>query len=108
MTTPFTFTTKALIKAPLTPGMTRDGRAVLRLLVSIDGAEYTLNIVSKPGMGAEALAKYLTENGFIKLENGRWTIELPTWSIAKAKNLTIWVHVEDYEKLKGTTSTSAS
>jgi hypothetical protein len=104
MSTPFTYTTKALIKAPLTPGMTRDGRAVLRLAVIIDSAEYTLNVVGKPGMGIEQLAEYLTKNGIVRLENGRWTIELPTWSIAKAKNMTIWVHVEDYEKLKGTTT----
>jgi hypothetical protein len=104
MTTPFNYTVKALIKAPLTPGMTRDGRAVLRLAVIIDSAEYTLNIVSKPGMGIEQLAEYLTRNGIVRLENGRWTIELPTWSIAKAKNYTIWVHAEDYEKLKGTTT----
>ncbi len=104
MTTPFNYTTKALIKAPLTPGMTRDGRTVLRLSILIDGIEYVLNIVSKPGMGIEQLAEYLTKNGFVKLENGRWVIELPTWSIAKAKNATIWVHVEDYEKLKGTTT----
>ena len=103
MSTVFNYTTKALIKAPLTPGMTRDNRAVLRLAILIDGIEYVLNIVGKPGVGIEQLAKYLTENGFVKLENGRWLIELPTWSIAKAKNATIWVHAEDYEKLKGTT-----
>jgi hypothetical protein len=104
MSTPFTYTTKALIKAPLTPGMTRDNRAVLRLSILIDGVDYVLNIVSKPGVGIEQLAEYLTKNGFVKLENGRWVIELPTWSIAKAKNATIWVHAEDYEKLKGTTT----
>jgi len=104
MSTPFNYTTKALIKAPLTPGMTRDGRAVLRLAVLIDSAEYVLNIVGKPSVGIEQLTKYLTENGIVKLENGKWTIELPTWSLAKAKNLTIWVHAEDYEKLKGTTT----
>jgi len=104
MSTVFNYTTKALIKAPLTPGMTRDNRAVLRLAILIDGIEYVLNIVGKPGVGIEQLAKYLTENGFVKLENGRWLIELPTWSIAKAKNATIWVHAEDYEKLKGTTT----
>jgi hypothetical protein len=104
MSTPFTYTTKALIRAPLTPGMTRDGRAVLRLAVLIDTVEYTLNIVGKPGTGIEQLAKYLTENGIVRLENGRWVIELPTWALAKAKNLTIWVHAEDYEKLKGTTT----
>jgi hypothetical protein len=104
MATPFNYTTRALIKSPLTPGMTRDNRAVLRLTVLIDGTEYTLNIVSKPGMGIEQLAKYLTENGIVRLENGRWVIELPTWSIAKAKNSTIWAHIEDFEKLKGTTT----
>jgi len=104
MSTVFNYTTKALIKAPLTPGMTRDGRAVLRLSILIDGVEYTLNIVSKPGMGTKQLAEYLTENGFVRLENGKWIIEVPTWSIAKAKNATIWVHAEDYEKLKGTTT----
>jgi len=103
VTTPFNFTTKALIKAPLIPGMTRDNRVVLRLLVSIDGVEYVLNIVSKPGMGIEQLAEYLAKNGIVRLENGRWFIELPTWSIAKAKNSTIWAHIEDFEKLKGTT-----
>jgi hypothetical protein len=104
MSTPFNYTTKALIKAPLAPGITRDNRAILRLVILIDGVEYTLNIVSKPGMGIEQLAKYLTENGIVRLENGRWVIELPTWSIAKARNNTVWVHVEDYEKLKGTTT----
>ncbi|MDT7970815.1 MAG: hypothetical protein RQ842_09610 [Vulcanisaeta sp.] len=104
MSTPFSFTTKALIKTSLTPGMTRDSRAVLRLAVLIDGVEYTLNIVSKPGMGAKQLAEYLTENGFVRIENGKWIIEVPTWTIAKSKNLTIWVHAEDFEKLKGTTT----
>jgi hypothetical protein len=104
MSTPFNYTTKALIKAPLTPGTTRDGRAVLRVAILIDGVEYTLNIVGKPGIGIEQLAEYLTKNGFVKLENGKWTINLPTWCIAKAKNYTIWVHTEDYEKLKGTTT----
>jgi hypothetical protein len=104
MSTPFTYTTKALIRTPLTPGMTRDSRAVLRLVVLIDGTEYTLNIVGKPGTGIEQLAKYLTENSIVRLENGRWVIELPTWALSKAKNNTAWVHVEDYEKLKGTTT----
>ena len=83
--------------------MTRDNRTVLRLAVLIDGAEYTLNIVGKPGMGVEQLAEYLTKNGFVRLENGKWVIEIPTWTIAKAKNYTVWVHAEDYERLKGTT-----
>jgi hypothetical protein len=104
MATIFNYTTKALIKAPLTPGMTRDNRAVLRLAVIIDSVEYTLNIVSKPSMGIEQLADYLVKNGIVRLENGKWVIELPTWSITKAKNYTIWVHAEDYEKLKGTTT----
>jgi chaperonin GroEL (HSP60 family) len=104
MATIFNYTTKALIKAPLTPGMTRDNRAVLRLAVLIDSAEYVLNVVSKQGMGIEQLADYLTKNGIVKLENDKWTIELPTWSIAKARNNTVWVHVEDYEKLKGATT----
>jgi hypothetical protein len=85
--------------------MTRDNRPVLRLAILIDGVEYTLNIVGKPGMGAEQLAEYLTKNEIVRLDNGKWTIELPTWSIARAKNSTIWVHAEDYEKLKGTTNT---
>jgi len=104
MSTPFNYTTKALLKAPLTPGMTHDNRAVLRLAITIDGVEYTLNIVGKPGTGIEQLAEYLTKNGIVRLENGKWVIELPTWSLAKAKNYTIWVHAEDFEKLKGTTT----
>jgi len=103
MSTPFSFTTKALIKTSLTPGMTRDNRAVLRLSILIDGVDYVLNIVSKPGVGIEQLAEYLTKNGFVKLENGKWVIELPTWALAKARNSTVWVHAEDYERLKGTT-----
>ncbi|PLC69033.1 hypothetical protein B7L70_00260 [Vulcanisaeta sp. EB80] len=104
MSTVFNYTTKALIKTPLTPGITRDNRPVIRLAILIDTVEYTLNIVGKPGTGIEQLAEYLTKNGIVKLENGRWFIELPTWSIAKSKNSTIWVHAEDYEKLKGTTT----
>jgi hypothetical protein len=104
MSAPFSFTTKAVIKAPLTPGMTRDNRAVLRLVILIDGTEYTLNVVGKPGMGIEQLAEYLTKNGIVKLENGKWVIEIPTWTITKAKNGMVWTHIEDLEKLKGTTT----
>jgi len=104
MSTVFNYTTKALIKTPLTPGITRDNRPVIRLAILIDAVEYTLNIVGKPGIGIEQLAEFLTKNGFVRLENGRWTIDLPTWSITKAKNSTIWVHIEDFEKLKGATT----
>jgi len=103
MSTVFNYTTKASIKTPLTPGITRDNRPVIRLAILIDAVEYTLNIVGKPGTGIEQLAEYLTKNGIVRLENGRWLIELPTWALSKAKNNTAWVHVEDYEKLKGTT-----
>jgi hypothetical protein len=101
---PFSFTTRARIKNLLKAGQTQDGRVVLRLSVTVDNNDYVLNIVGKEGLGAEEMVKELVKLKVITKEGNEWVIEIPTWSIAKARNATIWVHVEDYERLKGTTT----
>jgi hypothetical protein len=45
-------------------------------------------------MNYQAEAGYLTKDGNV------FTVKVPTWAIAKAKGNVIWVHVEDYERLK--------
>ena len=101
MALPFSFTTKARIKSLLKTGQTQDGRIVLRLGVAVDNTDYVLNIVGKEGLGAEEMVKELVKLKIIIKEGNEWFIEIPTWSIAKARNTTIWVHFDDYERLRG-------
>ena len=101
MALPFSFTTKARIKSLLKTGQTQDGRIVLRLGVAVDNTDYVLNIVGKEGLNAEEMVKELVKLKIIIKEGNEWFIEIPTWSIAKARNATIWVHFDDYERLKG-------
>ena len=85
------------------PGMTRDGRSVLSLNIKINDATYELNLVTKPGQGIQQALEYLAKKGYLKKDdNDQYQLLIPTWSIAKAKNGTIWLHLEDYEKLAGT------
>jgi hypothetical protein len=98
---PFSFTTKARIKNLLKAGQTQDGRVVLRLSVTVDNTDYILNIVGKEGLNAEEMVKELVKLKVITKEGDEWVIEIPTWSMAKARNAMIWVHWEDYERLKG-------
>jgi len=105
MAAPLNFTTKAVIKGlAKRPGSTRDGRAVLSLAVSIDGTNYEVNVVTKPNQAIEDAVNELTKLGAITKEKDGFIILVPTWSLAKAKGNVIWVHVEDYERLKGTTT----
>ncbi|MFP3240308.1 MAG: hypothetical protein RXQ94_04140 [Caldivirga sp.] len=83
------------------PGTTRDSRAVLSLNVEINGATYELNLVTKQGQGIEQALNYLANNGFLTKNRDEFTLKVPTWAMSKAKGNTIWVHVEDYERLKG-------
>jgi hypothetical protein len=103
---PFSFTTRARIKNLLRTGQTQDGRVVVRLSVTVDNNDYVLNIVGKEGLNAEEMVKELVKLKIIIKEGNEWFIEIPTWSIAKARNATIWVHWEDYERLKGTKTTA--
>jgi len=85
------------------PGTTRDGRAVLSLNAEINGTTFELNLVTKPGQGIESALTYLADAGFLKKIDEKFTLQIPTWALNKAKGNMIWVHIEDYEKLKGTT-----
>jgi hypothetical protein len=96
-------TTATIIGLAKRPGQTRDGRAVLSLNVEINGATYELNLVTKQGQGIEQALNYLANAGYLTKNGKEFTLEVPTWTLGKAKNNVIWVHVEDYEKLKGTT-----
>jgi hypothetical protein len=96
-------TTATILGLAKRPGATRDGRLVLSLNAEINGATYELNLVTKPGQGIEDALNYLAEAGFLKKTNEKFTLQVPTWAFNKAKGNVVWVHVEDYEKLKGTT-----
>jgi hypothetical protein len=101
MALPFSFTTKARIKGMLRPGQTSDGHAVLRLSVSINDNDYVLNVVGRQGQGVEEMLNELLKLKLLVKEGNDWFIEIPTWQVTKAKNSTIWVHFDDYERLKG-------
>ena len=104
---PFSFTTRTRIKNLLRTGQTQDGRVVLRLSVTVDNTDYVLNIVGKEGLGAEEMVKELVKLKVITKEGNEWVIEIPTWSMTKARYGVVWVHWEDYERLKGTKTTTA-
>ncbi len=95
-------TTATILGLAKRPGATRDGRAVLSLNVEIDSTTYELNIVTKQGQGIEQALNYLANAKYLAKNGNKFTIEVPTWTLAKAKGNVIWVHVEDYERLKGT------
>jgi hypothetical protein len=101
MALPFTLTTRAKVRNMLRPGQTSDGRVVLRLNVSIGDNDYVLNVVGKQGQGIEEMLNELVRLKLLVKEGNEWVIEIPTWQITKAKNGVIWVHFDDYERLKG-------
>jgi hypothetical protein len=102
--TPISLTTTATIMGlAKRPGSTRDGRVVVSLNVTIGSNQYEVNIVTKPGQGIEDALNYLANAGFLTKNGNEFTLEVPTWTLAKAKNNVIWVHIEDYERLRGTT-----
>jgi hypothetical protein len=94
-------TTATILGLAKRPGATRDGRVVVSFYIEIDSTQYELNIVTKPGQGIEQALEYLANAGFLTKDGKIFMLKVPTWAIAKAKGNTIWVHVEDYEKLKG-------
>jgi len=94
-------TTATILGLAKRPGATRDGRTVVSLNVTIGSNQYELNIVTKPGQGIEDALTYLANAGYITKANDKFTLQVPTWALSKAKGNTIWVHVEDFEKLKG-------
>jgi hypothetical protein len=97
-------TTATILGLAKRPGATRDGRVVVSLNVTIGSNQYEVNIVTKPGQGIEDALNYLANAGFLTKDDNVFMLEVPTWALAKAKNNTIWVHVEDYERLRGTTT----
>ena len=105
MTTPLNLVVPAVIlgPSPKRPGVTRSGGYVLGIEVSINGARHELNLVTKPNQTIEEALDYLTKAGFITKNGNEYVIQVPVWALNKARGNTIWVHVEDYEKLKGTT-----
>jgi hypothetical protein len=95
--------TATIIGLAKRPGATRDGRVVVSLNVTIGSNQYEVNIVTKPGQGIEQALNYLANAGYLTKNGDEFTLEVPTWALAKAKNNVVWVHLEDYEKLKGAT-----
>jgi hypothetical protein len=96
-------TTAAILGLAKRLGMTKDGRVVLSLSIKIGDNTLELNLVTKQGQGIEQALNYLANAGFLTKNGDEFTLEVPTWALAKAKNNVIWVHIEDYEKLKGAT-----
>jgi len=99
MALPFNLTTRAKVRSMLRPGQTGDGRVVLRLSVSINDDDYVLNVVGNQGI--EEMLNELLKLKLLVKDGNDWFIEIPTWQVTKARNATIWVHWEDYERLKG-------
>jgi hypothetical protein len=95
-------TTATILGLAKRPGMTKDRRAVLSLNVEVDGTQYELNIVTKPGQGIQTALEYLAAKGYLRKDNEKYQLLIPTWVLAKAKNGVIWLHVEDIERLAGT------
>jgi len=95
-------TTATILGLAKRPGATRDNRVVVSLNVTIGSNQYELNIVTKPGQGIEDALTYLANAGYITKDGDEFTLQVPTWAVAKARNGVVWVHVEDYERLKGT------
>jgi len=95
-------TTATIMGLAKRPGATRDNRVVVSLNVTIGSNQYELNIVTKPGQGIEQTLEYLANAGYITKANDKFTLQVPTWALSKARGNIIWVHVEDYERLKGT------
>jgi len=106
MALPFNLTTRAKVKNALRPGQTGDGRVVLRLSVSINDDDYVLNVVGNQGI--EEMLNELLKLKLLVKDGNEWFIEIPTWQVTKAKNATIWVHWEDYERLKGSRTTASA
>ena len=97
-------TTAAILGLAKRPGMTKDGRVVLSLSIKIGNNTLELNLVTKQGQGIEQALNYLANAGYLTKNGDEFTLEVPTWALAKAKNNVIWVHIEDYERLRGTTT----
>jgi len=97
-------TTAAILGLTKRPGMTKDGRVVLSLSIEIGDNTLELNLVTKQGQGIEQALNYLANAGYLTKNGDEFTLEVPTWALAKAKNNVIWVHIEDYERLRGTTT----
>jgi len=95
-------TTATILGLAKRPGMTKDGRAVLSLTAEINGTTFELNLVTKPGQSIEQALNYLANAGFLTKNGNEFTLQVPTWALSKAKGNIIWVHVEDYERIKGT------
>jgi hypothetical protein len=82
------------------PGSTRDGRTVLSLNVEINGTTFELNLVTKPGQSIEQALNYLADAGFLTKNGNEFTLQVPTWALNKARGNVVWVHVDDFERLK--------
>ena len=96
-------TTATILGLAKRPGATRDGRVVVSLNVEIGSNQYELNLVTKPSQGIQQALEYLASKGYLKKDNDdKYQLLIPTWSLAKAKNGVIWLHIEDIERLAGT------
>jgi hypothetical protein len=96
-------TTATILGLAKRPGMTKDGRNVLSLNIEINDHTYELNLVTKPGQGIQQALEYLASKGYLTKDNeNQYLLLIPTWSLAKAKNGVIWLHIEDIERLAGT------
>ena len=93
-------TTATILGLAKRPGATRDGRAVLSLNVEINGATYELNLVTKPGQTIQQALEYLADAGFLTKNGNEFTLQVPTWALNKARGNVVWVHVDDFERLK--------
>jgi len=93
-------TTATILGLAKRPGMTKDGRAVLSLTAEINGTTFELNLVTKPGQTIQQALEYLADAGFLTKNGNEFTLQVPTWALNKARGNVVWVHVDDFERLK--------
>jgi hypothetical protein len=43
---------------------------------------------------------YLADAGFLTKNGNEFTLQVPTWALNKARGNVVWVHVDDFERLK--------
>jgi hypothetical protein len=93
-------TTATILGLAKRPGATRDGRAVLSLYANINGTTYEVNLVTKQNQTIEDALNYLANAGFLTKNGNEFTLQVPTWALNKARGNVVWVHVDDFERLK--------
>jgi hypothetical protein len=106
-------TTATILGLAKRPGVFEDeyGRMVLSLNIEINGSQYELYLVTKPGQSIQQALEYLAEVGYLTKNNEKFLLQIPPWILDKApwvvgrvKGNVMVVYIDDYEQLKRVTT----